>query len=199
MNHRYKFRVDDISLNTDALKLAAMIAFLQDYFGPEWVEVELAVSPAVFDMSNYEGLEKERAFPATLNREADFRKFYRVEKVGVPEFIWEYRSKGPFFTISAHGMVHVDHRLLSGKAQELSIVTSCALTKSDSFVPPFHKWNEKTEAACQRNRIHLEKLESVNTSHLLYHKFDPNTYHYYFHTHDFTYEQFVQRFSSPPH
>lgn len=199
MIHRYKFRFDDISLNTDGPKLEAMIAFLQDYFGPDHVDIELAVSPAVFDMSNCTGLEKERVFPATLNREADFRKFYRVEKVGVPDYIWKYRGMGAHFWISAHGMVHVDHRLLSGKAQELSIVTSCALTKSNSFVPPFHKWNEKTEAVCQRHNIHLEKLEPINTAHLLYHKFYPTIYHYYLHTHDFTYEDFIKRFSSQPH
>lgn len=192
---RYTFRFDDISLNTDVDKVLAMIEFLRNQFGRDWVDITLAVSPAVFDMSSYPGLEKERVFPKMLNTESDFREFYKVEKVGVPEFIWGYRSN-PHITIAAHGMVHVDHRLLSRKAQELSIVTSCALAKTDQFVPPFHKWNEKTERACRDNRITLHKFASWHMKHLLYHKFKKEENSYYLHTHDFTYEQFVQRFSS---
>lgn len=198
MAQRYTFRFDDISINTDVDKLLAMIKFLQDRFDPDWVDITLAVSPAVCDMGNYPGLEKERVFPKMLHTSSDFREFYKVEKVGIPDFIWGLRSN-PRFTLAAHGMVHVDHRLLSRKAQEMSIVTSCWLVKTHEFVPPFHKWNEKTERACKENGIMLHKFASWHMKHLLYHPFEKTESSYYLHTHDFTFEQFIQRFSSPAH
>jgi hypothetical protein len=196
----YHFRIDDVSVNTDEEKLRKIINYLRSSsrMRPEAapiqnVQITLAVSPLVFNMAHYDGLEKERVFPRLLHVEADHRKFYGAEKLGIPAILNDRRKLS--LLVASHGMVHVDHRLMSKKAQELSIVTSCSLIGADTFVPPFHKWNKKTVDVCRDHVIRLVRFEDEGYQHLAYKKFDAGHLSWYFHTHDFTYEQFLERFS----
>jgi hypothetical protein len=190
----YRFRIDDVSVNTDEEKLRKMVAFLRttDRITAR-VEITFAVSPLVFNMSGYDGLEQERVFPRILHVEADYRKFYEADRMGIPSVVQDRRDLQVL--IASHGMIHVDHRLMSKRAQELSILTSCSILGTTHFVPPFHKWNKKTARVCHQHKIVLTRFEDENAQHLAYKKFDGGQSDWYFHTHDFTYEQFCDRFS----
>jgi hypothetical protein len=178
------FRIDDISLNTDAELLASILQLLRDKF-PE-ARIILAVSPIVFDMSEFSGLTSERPFPAILNAHSDWRVFLAGNRIGLPHWLGGMLDKN--IELASHGLVHVDHRLLSIEAQEFSILISRSIVGSGVFVPPFNKWNSGTEAICERNSIELIKWED-GWNHLGFQPFDPsNSGLYYFHTHDFNFE-----------
>lgn len=191
MGLMYTFRFDDISLNTNPLKLDKMIRFLRSTFKPEDLRIMLAVSTAVHDMRAFEcDLDRERTFPAMFHVESDYRVFYKPQRLGIPDWLEDYRAG---VELAGHGMIHVDHRLLPRRVQELSIVMSCSLLRCTVFVPPFHKWNTKTEAVCAEHAIMLVKYDSA-WRHLAFHKFDPRNEMYYLHTHDFHYQDFCARF-----
>lgn len=191
---KYTFRFDDISVNTDAAKLTKMVAFLRSTFSTDKLTIMFAVSPAVYDVAvSDDVLSRERTFPAMLHTKSDFRVFYRVERVGIPAFLKPYELNGDV-VLAAHGMAHVDHRLLKRSAQEMSIVMSCSLLRTQFFVPPFHKWNSKTEEICREQNITLIKFDPT-WRHLAYHKFDRRITNWYFHTHDFHYQDFCARFT----
>jgi hypothetical protein len=76
-------------------------------------------------MSGYDGLEQERVFPRILHVEADYRKFYEADRMGIRSVVQDRRDLQVL--IASHGMIHVDHRLMSKRAQELSILTSCSI------------------------------------------------------------------------
>ena len=194
MDMKYTFRFDDISLNTDIGKLEKMIAFLRSTFSADTLNIMLAVSPAVHRMCDCERvLDRERNFPAILHTESDYRVFYKVERVGVPPILEKYRHDSDIL-LAGHGMIHADHRLLPRRAQELSIVMSCSLIPCKIFIPPFHKWNAKTEAICREHDIELLKYDRT-WRHLVYHKFDRRNPNWYVHTHDFHYQDFCARFA----
>lgn len=165
------FRIDDVSLNTDRLKLSGMVKELRSVH-PN-CRIMAAVSPCVYDLQN------ERTFPELLNRESDFRLFYRVEKLGLPVDLSALVDD-----VAAHGMIHVDHRLLHKSAQEVSILMSCSLVGCKVFVPPFHKFNRDTEEICSEHGIQLVKIHDRMT-HLKFHPVTPDRNYYYFHTFDF--------------
>jgi hypothetical protein len=193
---KYLFRFDDISINTPIEKFCQMITRIRDTVStdlPLRVEFLLAVSPTVFDMSKESGLARERVYPAILNVESDYRRFYAATRLGIPREL--IRQAGPRVFLAAHGMAHVDHRLLSRKAQELSIRMSCDLVGTDQFVPPFNKFNEKTERVCRDATIELVKPDGFR--HLAYHKFSPDHHSYYLHTHDFEIESFADQLPQP--
>jgi hypothetical protein len=190
----YTFRFDDVSVNTDWHKLDQMVAFLRSTFKADQLRLVFGVSPAVFDMRECEKtLDRERTFHSIIHTESDFRVFYQVERVGIPVLLEQYRKEG--VEIAGHGMVHVDHRLLSRGAQEMSILMSCSLLKSKVFIPPFHKWNHKTAKICADHGITLVKYDRT-WRHLLYHKFDHRNPNYYVHTHDFHYQSFCGQFTA---
>lgn len=193
MDMTYTFRFDDVSLNTDTAKLCDMIAYLRQRL-PHRVRIMLVVSPSVFQMDHFEKvLDRERTFPPALHVESDFREFYKTERIGIPH-VTEHYKKDSDVCLAAHGLVHVDHRLMARSAQELSIVMSCSLLGCRIFVPPFHKWNSKTEKICTEHEIELFKGDS-SWRHLGFHPFDPENENYYLHTHDFHLKDFCARFS----
>lgn len=184
------FRIDDVSLNTDEVKLTQMVQFLNDSFGHP--TIMLSVSPAVSAAPGTGSLGAERPFPALWHTESDFRIFYRMQKLGIPPVA--LRLAGGNVQLAGHGLVHVDHRLMTRGAQELSIVMCCALVDNPVFVPPFNKWNRKTEDICAEHSIHLVKY-SEGWCHLAFHPYTPERKLYYFHTHDFGIDAFRARFS----
>lgn len=191
MDMTYTFRFDDVSVNTDGAKLHKMIRFLQSTFPRPALRIILAVSPTVYDMAGCENpLVRERTFPSVWHTESDYRVFYKMKRIGIPGYVEQLRSE---CDIAAHGMAHVDHRLLPHAAQEMSIVMSCSLLNTAFFIPPFHKWNKDTEAICTEHAIQLVKYDR-SWRHLVYHEFDHRNPNYYVHTHDFEYQSFCARF-----
>lgn len=168
----YYFRFDDLSVNTDGDKFLAMVKWLREVH--PGCQIMGAVSPCVFDTGN------ERVFPALLNRESDHSLFYHTDRCGVPDDLMSACDE-----VAAHGMAHVDHRLLDLSAQEMSIAMSCALVKTKVFVPPFHKFNSDTEQTCSKHRIKLVRLHDQMV-HLGHHPVTADRNYYYLHTHDFT-------------
>lgn len=182
------FRFDDISLNTNREKLLEMMSLLKSKFPDS--NVLLGVSCLVHDMSCESDRKQERIFPEIFNAHSDFRVFYGVQKAGVPvDIINGAREIFPSLKLAGHGIVHVDHRLLSKEVQEMSIIISCSLCNSDIFVPPFNKYNDYTEAICNSKGIKLIRFED-GWKHIMYNKIDNYSTKYYLHTHDLTLEQF---------
>lgn len=172
-------------MNTDADKLKAMIDHLDSkYSGSKFL---LGVSPLVCDMSNFEPGDPrcERIFPSIFNAYSDHRRFYAVDKCGLPsvvaDLVQTYRTR---IELAGHGLIHVDHRLLAKSVQELSIIASCNLIGAKTFIPPFNKWNQDTVEVCDESGIRLIKFED-GWRHLGYEKITSNHDNYYFHTHDF--------------
>jgi len=183
----YTFRIDDVSLNTDMDHLRQMILEIEKVVDHHRLNLLLGITPAVFDMSGKEGLTAQRAFPRILNAYSDHRLFYQINKVGVPEGLGAFGAD-----LAGHGLIHVDHRLLTREAQEMSILTSCSLVESTIFIPPFNKWNAVTKEICKEHNITLVKFED-GWRHLAYEAFNPNHPLYYFHTHDMTVDQLRKR------
>jgi hypothetical protein len=188
-------RIDDISINTDRDELRNLLKLISDKY-PK-MEILLAVSALVFNMnklsSGNDSQSNQRVFPKILNAFSDHRVFYKVEEIGIPDwlpiFSAEFNCK-----IASHGLIHVDHRLLDASAQELSILTSASILDTNIFVPPFNKYNPVTELICSDNQIKLVKWED-GWIHLAYNGFIDAENKYYLHLHDFTSEQLAGIFS----
>mgnify|MGYP000200364496 FL=1 len=176
------FRFDDICINAD-MDLTIRFAELIKKKIPS-AEVIFCISPLVHDMTSEEGITSERIFPKILNAHSDHRKFYEVDDCGIPEF-------PEWITRAGHGLIHVDHRLLTKETQELSIITSCNLAKASIFVPPFNKWNIDTESICSEHGIKLVKFEDGWLC-CEYNEYNPKHNLWYIHAREFTFEGFKQ-------
>ena len=175
------FRFDDICGNTNmksANKMAEMI--LERY--PK-AQVIYCISPLTHSMGG-DRITRQRVFPKLLNAFSDYKVFYNVDRGSLPKI--------PDSVLPAsHGLVHVDHRLLSRDAQEMSILISCSLAKSSIFVPPFNKWNKETEEICLDAGIKLVKFEDGWLC-AEYNQFDKNHDKWYMHSREFTVYSFTK-------
>jgi hypothetical protein len=179
------FRFDDVCINADMDLINDMTNFLVDRF-PNCV-VLWGVSPLVHDMSEEKNeVTKQRIFPKILNAHSDYRKYYDVDLAGLPDF----NKKA---TLAAHGLVHVDHRLLPKPAQEMSILISAYLVKSKIFIPPFNKWNKDTDDICKEHGIELIKFEDGWLS-MEHNKFNDIHDKWYLHAREFTMDNFKKWF-----
>lgn len=174
------FRFDDISVNTDMVLVNQMTDYLLDKYKD--IRVIWAVSPMVYDLKDEK--VKGRVFPSIFNAYSDYRKFYKVDKIGIPEL-------HPNVVTAGHGLMHVDHRLLSYEAQEMSIISSCYLVGASIFVPPFNKWNNDTEQICVDNSIVLVKWENgwLSCEH---NAFNENHNKWYIHSYVWTFDKFKE-------
>lgn len=171
------FRIDDVSLNTDFDRLAEIADVLSMHVYAE-VDLLLAISPAVHEVSEREA---GRIFPKVMGAMSDHRVFFRPSALGVP---WTaINSRGIQYRAAAHGLLHVDHRLLGREGQEMSILVSCAVTRSMIFVPPFNKYNRDTIDICREHGIGLVRFEE-GWRHVGHNTFDPTHNLYYLHEHD---------------
>lgn len=179
------FRFDDVCINADMNLINDMTNFLFDRF-PTCV-VLWGVSPLVHDMSEEKNeVTRQRIFPKILNAHSDYRKYYDVDLAGVPDL--NTRA-----TLAAHGLVHVDHRLLPKPAQEMSILISASLVKSKIFIPPFNKWNKDTDEICKEHGIELIKFEDGWLS-MEHNKFNESHDRWYLHAREFTLDNFKKWF-----
>lgn len=184
-------RIDDISVNISYERLEFLLKKAKDKF-PD-LTILLAVSPAVFNMKDRDGENAtERIFPSILNAFSDQRVFYKVEKIGLPDWLNDI-SESYGARLASHGLIHVDHRLLEFSAQEMSILTSTSLLGSEIFVPPFNKYNKDTLQICHDNDIELIKWED-GWKHLSYQHFKDDGSKYYMHLHDFPGDKIVSLF-----
>jgi hypothetical protein len=188
-NYDYVFRFDDICVNADMDTVHDMAQFLTNRF--ENCRIIFCVSPLVHNMGNETGKNKERIFPKILNAMSDYRNFYKVNKCGIPEICED--EYGINVDLAGHGLVHVDHRLLPKESQELSILTSCSLVNAKIFVPPFNKWNAKTEDICDEHNIELIKFED-GWKCMEYNDFNPTQKMWYLHHREFTLKEFCDWF-----
>jgi hypothetical protein len=180
------FRFDDVCINADMVLINDMTNFLFDRF-PTCV-VLWGVSPLVHDMSEEKNeITRQRIFPKILNAHSDYRKYYDVDLAGVPNL----NTKA---TLAAHGLVHVDHRLLPKPAQEMSILISASLVKSKIFIPPFNKWNKDTDEICKEHGIELIKFEDGWLS-MEHNKFNESHDKWYLHAREFTFDNFKNWFN----
>ncbi len=175
------FRCDDISINTNITKLNWMIDKILESH-PEST-IYGGVSLLVHDTGN------ERVFPSIMNAFSDHRVFFKPDKIGMPENVH------PSVQLVSHGLIHVDHRLLTKELQEFSIIVSCSIVKTNVYIPPFNKWNKDTESICKEHSIKLIKFED-GWKHLKYNKIGQPNNMYYFHTHEFTTEEFSGLFKT---
>lgn len=181
------FRFDDVCINADMGLINKMTDFLVEKFKD--CVVLWGVSPLVHDMSQeVSDVEKQRIFPKILNAYSDYKNFYKVDLAGLPEF-------NPNATLAAHGLIHVDHRLLPKAAQEISILISASLVKSKIFIPPFNKWNKDTEDICNEHGIELVKFEDGWLS-MEHNEFNKKHDKWYLHAREFNFKEFKNWFDN---
>jgi len=180
------FRFDDICLNSDIEQATEMTRMLQWHF-PNctvmWV-VSLLSTPVSQTIPG-DNLD-QRVFPPIWKAYSDYKVFFKVKQMGIPKIPGHGRGSADMnIKIASHGLVHVDHRLLTKEAQEMSILVSCSLLDTDQYVPPFNKWNKDTEAVCDEANINLIKFED-GWRNMKFEKFDPKHDFWYLHHREFT-------------
>lgn len=173
------FRFDDVCTNANMELIQEITEYLFDKF--EGCKVIWGVSPLVSDGCG------ERVFPEIWNAYSDYKKFYRVDKCGMID-VFHHRVE-----IASHGLIHVDHRLLTKEAQEMSILVSSSLVGARKFIPPFNKWNRDTELICLHNGIELIKFEDGWKS-MEYNKFSECENLWYLHAREWTIEKIKEYF-----
>jgi hypothetical protein len=182
------FRFDDISVNTNMEKFCRLLDVI-------WGEnpayhILCAVSPIVFHPRVLGIGNEERVHPSPLTAMSSLSPYYTGTRCGVPEL-----PNDPRIIPAGHGLMHVDHRLLGWKSQEMSIVGSCALAKAQVFIPPYNKYNSITEEICEDYHIQLIRFED-GWQHALYNVYEPSKKlpRYYMHPYDMGPEDFVEWF-----
>jgi len=168
------FRFDDVCQNADMQSHFDFTEYILRHIN---CSVMWAVSPIISKSEK----ETQRVFPRKWNALSDFRQHYKLDNIGVPGI-------HPRVAVASHGLVHVDHRLLSFGAQEMSILLSCSIIGATTFVPPFNKWNTHTEQICYENKIKLVKFEEGWLS-MEYNEFDPSNKLWYLHAREWTLEK----------
>lgn len=184
------FRIDDVSLNTTK----RLTDYIREDSASEWL---LAVMPMCWWTN-----EIGRPFPRVMTPLSDVTKFYQGERFGVPNLTWTRQF--PCVRLAGHGLIHQDHRLLHKEVQRVSILTSVAAAQSsvnqleyprrheNIFVPPYNHYNRDTIDVCDEHNVELVRWED-GWKHAAYNKYDPaRCDRYYFHTADFTPEEFKQ-------
>ena len=140
-------RFDSVSGNTDFTLLYEKIDFLRSKMN---CGVYLSYSPLYHNAA-----EGGRTYRQILDDLSDYKNFFNVNTCKL------HRPKREGIEIVSHGLIYVDHRLLTYAQQELSILTTRYLVNSKKFVPPFNKYNEDTEKICNKYLISLIKTEDL--------------------------------------
>lgn len=173
------FRFDDVCTNADMNTHHDMAEYLFNTF--KKCRVIWAISPLTHSQCG------ARVFPKIWNAHSDYKIHYNLDKVSIPEV------KDSRIEKATHGLIHVDHRLLTKEAQEMSILVSASLIDAKIFVPPFNKWNTDTENICKDNGIELIKFEDGWES-MEYNKFGKYNRLLYLHAREWTLESFKNWF-----
>ncbi len=167
------FRFDDVCVNSSGANYFEIV----DYLFSKFPNCKVIWGLSLLTNNNC----GQRVYPKILNAYSDYRKFYEVDRASNLDFFTGHSR----IIIASHGLIHVDHRIISGSAQEMSILVSCSLVKSKIFIPPFNKWNEHTEIICAENGIELIKFED-GWRCLEYEQHDPAHKLWYLHAREWT-------------
>lgn len=160
---RLRVRVDDVSPNTDMGDLNDTARYLRDT-----LKAEVIYGVTLFARKSESG----SVYPDLPMRGRDFSYFCKVDK-----FFDPYIPR--FVKIASHGLIHAEHGKLDRQTQELSIMVSCNLLRTRTFIPPFMSFNEDTFSVCRDNGIELitpDEWTSMETN-----SFNPDVRSWYFH------------------
>ena len=160
------YRFDDVCLNADLTLIANITNFISNRV-PD-CKIIYGISPLMHTGCG------QRVYPEIFNALSNHKVFYRPDKLGLPIDLHKNAE------IASHGLIHVDHRLLSHDAQEMSILVSCSLVGANRFIPPFNKYNADTEKICAENNIELFRFEDGWKS-MEHNKYDDVTDLWYLH------------------
>lgn len=172
-------RIDDISTKTDPERLEKFL----DMFSMRFQNFQILLTVSIGTIHIEEDPKSERVFPPILNAMSDHRVFFNLTEIALPSWLPAVVNKFNC-KVASHGLLHVDHRLLSKEAQEISIISSCSAIGTKIFVPPFNKYNHETIEVIKESKLQLVVWES-GWKHLSYQKLDQMVGNYYFHMHDF--------------
>jgi len=175
------FRIDDVTSNTNFFDLRAIVKKIHEMF---YANVWACITP--FSSPSPEGA----VYPNPPFKLMGKSNFYNVR-----QFFDPTRQKIGDVTKVSHGLIHADHSSLQFDAQEMSIATSCKFIGANTFVPPFNKWNQTTEAVCRQHNIRLVKSEEEGWRSLEHEPFDPSHDLWYFHPWRFDKESFSDALS----
>ncbi len=166
------FRNDDVNANTNIKKLSQIYGTIHNIFP----NAEIWSCITLFSGMNFKG----SVYGDLPLKTKDTNWFYKNANV----FMSEYRH--PLYKIASHGLYHIDHSNVSRETQEMSILGSCSYLKTDTFVPPFNKFNQDTLDICSENEIKIKTDEWKSLEH---NDFNPNHKFWYFHSWKFTANQ----------
>lgn len=164
------WRNDDVNPNTDFAKTKGIYSLLRE----QSPEAEIWSCVNIFSSSNNLG---------SLYAEVPFKNrpiswFYNVDKIASLDWVNRYRE---ISKVVSHGLFHINHAKVSKDTQEMSILSSCRLLKTDIFVPPFNSYNFYTAEICKNNGIRLV-TPSDNWRSLEFMSFDSNHENWYMHS-----------------
>lgn len=181
-------RIDDVSPNTNLVQLQAILN-------------EIVVLPKIDGVIIGVNLLSRRNADGSVYPSPPFKSqalpfFYSVDTVLNPLVLSSLGN----IDIASHGLIHADHSKMQRQTQELSIITSCNVLNTNTFIPPFNYYNDDTESICRINNIDLIKpdnYKSLDYEVLVNNNFDVNQTHYYMHPWRWTLGKFKDRVSGP--
>lgn len=178
------FRNDDINMNTNFFELDDIYNAIHDLFP----KAEIWSCVTVFSRANKKGA----IYPKVPFKNKPFEYFLEVDRV------CDNYKPPKFVKVVSHGLWHLDHTDITTDLQEASIVTSCNLLGTSTFVPPFNHWNTDTEAICKKHDIQLIKsYENSKPNEFIWkslehNKFDDKYSKWYFHSWSWSREGLVK-------
>jgi len=190
-------RDDDVSANTNKTALLEMYAIFRRRFSD--TEFWYATSPLSKKITETFAPNSVYPDPPFKHRERSF--FYDVDNLGsivtnldgqVAVYFSGRYLKLDNSKVVSHGLLHMDHSQLDRDAQEMSIITSCRLLDTDTFVPPFNKFNGTTKEICDDHGIQLIEYEGGWKS-LEFNDFNPDHKLWYYHSWRWTPETFKEK------
>lgn len=159
-------RLDDISPNTDPAKLDDLLSIIKNFL-PD-ADIWLGVTFFAKFASN------GAVYPELPLKDKSMDFFFNVNRF-MRLADREFNGK-----LCSHGLWHFDHTKSMALA-EASIITSCRLLESDTFIPPFNKWDYMTERFCSENGINLVKSQEDGWLSFEFNEFDPEKQLWYLH------------------
>lgn len=177
------FRNDDINPNSNFLEIFAMYEIIRAHFpDARIISAVNLLSQTSEDGSAYAKLKPKDIDFAAVDRMMDPRDL---------AFLREHSE------IASHGLAHLDHRAASADLQDLSIFGSCSILKCKIFVPPFLRFNGKTEQICDLRGIEfMGGIDAEKWVNLDNEPVRPDHDLFVFHSWKFTPATFAERFRS---
>lgn len=146
------FRFDDVCVNTDMNRLVAMTRAVESAWPGR--RILWALSPLVAHPTKTPTTKSQRVYSKMLATQSDYRAFYK--DVDIAHVV----TPVPHPVVrAAHGLIHIDHRVLPAAAQEMSMLVSCSLAGARVFVPPKNMWTDYMELVAAQAGIELVRFE----------------------------------------